>query len=378
MRNALNLVVDTMWEQYDLMKDHATHEFWDFGLHKPIPDSIYVVGRKQVIDNLEKFRHMIDDDRLVMIFANSAEGSSTLHGQLRRLGLLESARGKKLLVISGGDMDPDIPYLIHEHFLIRILDYAENKDAMTQGQSIFTKTDKPYKFLFLNGRMRPHRKYLWERLRDLDLLDSSIWTVLDCNMAGSRYFSLRDKGIERMDTETPLRRLDSDYEVDRYRQNQVDLSGVNRYIKHDIFGSEWGEVYINSKPYIDSYFSVVTETALEQPYSFRTEKIAKVLCVGHPWICATNRGFYRDLKNLGFRTFGHLIDESFDMIDNHQDRMDRVIERVFDLCQQDLGAFLTACQDVCKYNQDHLCEIVPRFRQDFPQQFWSFVQRYKS
>ena len=232
--------------------------------------------------------------------------------------------------------------------------------------------------MFLNGRIRPHRKYLWERFRELGLLDSSIWTVLDAHMAGSRYFSLLDNGIERMDTETPLRRLDTHYEVDRYRHTQVDLSGANRYIKHDMFDGEWGEVYINPAPYIDTYFSVVTETALEHPHSFRTEKIAKVLCVGHPWVCATNRGFYRDLKNLGFRTFAHVIDESFDMIDNHQDRMDRVVECVFDLCQQDLGSFLTACQDVCKYNQEHLCEIVPKFRRDFPHQFWSFIRQYKS
>jgi hypothetical protein len=98
--------------------------------------------------------------------------------------------------------------------------------------------------------------------------------------------------------------------------------------------------------------------------------------MGHPWICATSPGFYRDIHDLGFKTFEHLIDESFDSIDNHQDRMDRIIDIVGDLCNNSLSSFLAAAQEVCKYNQLHLIEMVPRIRSEFPNKFFNFIENY--
>jgi hypothetical protein len=51
-------------------------------------------------------------------------------------------------------------------------------------------------------------------------------------------------------------------------------------------------------PYIDTYFSVVTETIFDYPYTFRTEKIWKPMIMGHPFVAAANRGYYRDLHSV--------------------------------------------------------------------------------
>lgn len=371
------LVIDTMAEQYTLLKSYASAEFWDFSAHEPIPDSMYLLGRQQVLDNLQKFRNMAQDPRYTMIFGNSAEGSSTLLAQIEVLGIKDLIAEGKALLISGGDMDPSIRCLVHEHFLVRILDYQENVEAQAYTDEIFDVKEKPYRFLFLNGRARPHRKYLWERFRMSGVLDQSLWTMLDGRMAGSRLLRLaNESGKDLMDTNTPIRYLPPEYEIDRYRGNKpADMSYPHQFVKNEIFGDEWGEIYLNPRPYIDTFFSVVTETVLEYPYSFRTEKIAKVLAMGHPWICATSRGFYRDLRNMGFRTFDGIIDESFDEIDDTQKRLNRIHDLVVDLCHQDLGAFLDSCRDICKYNQQHLAEIVPKIKADFPEQFFGFVNR---
>jgi hypothetical protein len=84
-------------------------------------------------------------------------------------------------------------------------------------------------------------------------------------------------------------------------------------------------------------------------------------------------GFYRDIHKLGFQTFGHVIDESFDSIDNHQDRMERIAMIVDDLCQQDLASFLNECYNVCKYNQQHLAEVRTQTRKEFPDRFQQFI-----
>jgi hypothetical protein len=90
-----------------------------------------------------------------------------------------------------------------------------------------------------------------------------------------------------------------------------------------------------------------------------------IMC--HPFVVAANAGYYRDLKNAGFRTFGNLIDESFDMIDNAQDRADAVVAAVKDICYNGASSFLTAAREVCKYNYQHLREHNARERNRLPQ-----------
>jgi hypothetical protein len=121
---------------------------------------------------------------------------------------------------------------------------------------------------------------------------------------------------------------------------------------------------------------VVTETVFDYPYSFRTEKIWKPVAMGHPFIAVANLGYYRDLHNLGFKTFGHLIDETFDLIENSQDRVTRIATVVEDLCRQDLTQFLAAAEDICKYNQQHLAHMRGQVRKEFPERFFQFLRQY--
>jgi hypothetical protein len=72
-----------------------------------------------------------------------------------------------------------------------------------------------------------------------------------------------------------------------------------------------------------------------------------------------------------------VIDESFDLVENHQDRMDRIYTIVKDLCNQDLASFLSECRDICKYNQQHLQELIPRIRSDFPPQFFNLINTHE-
>ena len=138
-------------------------------------------------------------------------------------------------------------------------------------------------------------------------------------------------------------------------------------------GFEWGEIYLEARPYLDTYFSLVTETVFYQPWSFRTEKIAKCLYIGHPWICAANTGFYRDLRDLGFQTFDPIIDESFDSIDDPTDRLARIVAVIRDLCGQNMLQFMKAVEPICKYNQQHLLEFTARHRAEFATRLLTYI-----
>lgn len=373
-----NLVIDTMSEVYQELKPWADAEFWDFASHDPIPNSVYVLGRLQVVENQEKFKELAQDPRFVMVFGNSAEGSGTLVDQLNMLKLTTLVLEGKILIIGGGAMESCYPYIQHDHFLCRILDYPENHREIDRAGDIFSQTNKPYKFMFLNGRARPHRKYLWHKFQQQDLLKHALWTMLDSRPTISRQFNLKYNGINLMATTTPLQRLPAKYEVEQYRTTVISPGPAERtFVKNELFNYTWGEIYLQAEPYCDTYFSLVTETVFDYPYSFRTEKIAKPLAVGHPWIVASNAGFYRDMRNLGFQTFDSLIDESFDSIDNSQERMDRIAAVVNDLCQQDLTSFMQASESICKYNQQHLQYLSSKIKSEFADKFFNFIKQHR-
>jgi hypothetical protein len=369
------LVIDTLSEVYNQLQPWADAEFWDFNLHESIPGSIYLFGRQQFLDHRQRIIDMANSGEYIIVFCNAAEGSWTLQSQVQMLGFEDLIIAGKILLISGGEQQTDYPYVQYDHFLCEILRYEENLQEMTRIEEIFSKDSKPYKFLFLNGRARPHRKYLYERFKQLNLLEQSLWTMLDSRPTISRSFTLPDNGRNLMATNSELRCLPKHYEVSLYKETIIYPGPPNRtFVKNDLFNNTWGEIYLQAEPYIDTYFSLVTETVVEQPWPFRTEKIAKPLMIGHPFIVATSPGYYQDLHRLGFKTFGHVIDESFDSIENHQDRMDRIVDIVADLCQQDLALFQKECYNVCKYNQQHLQELVPQLQAEFPKKFFNLIQ----
>jgi len=370
MLNGRKLYIDGTCEIIDLLRPYMYREFYDFSQEPISQDSIYILGRKQLGDNAQRVREIIQQNQSDIILGNPHEGSETLMRHLQMWGVDDLARSGRLRIIGGGDMEDCYDYLLFDHFLPKILDYQENLLAIARCEEIYSLQNKPYKFLFLNGRGRSHRKYMRERFDQMGLLSQSLWTWLDTNPGGSRTFRILESGRDLMLESRPVQLLPQKYEAERY---SVDASITQAYAKYELFGGEWGEIYLNADAYIDTYFSVVTETVFEYPYSFRTEKIWKPIAMGHPWIAVANAGYYRDIKELGFRTFDTLIDESFDSITDNLKRIDRIIQIAQDLCKQDLNQFIRASKDICKYNQQHLAHMSQRVRQEFPGRFFQWM-----
>ena len=370
------LVLDTFCEVYDMLEPWMDYDFWNFSTHEIIPNSIYLISRKETLANIDKIKSIIKTNECIVVFSNPAEGSETLAGQCVAAGLHGLATTNKMLIIGGGDMDSRYAYLQYDSFLPKIFDYSENIAAAARHEEIYNKIHKPYKFLFLNGRTRPHRKYLLESFKLSGLLDQSLWTNLDTTDAQSQKLSFVYNGQDLMANRMSVHLLSSEYEYKDYRDPLTLAPDDVNFVKNYLFKNTWGEVYLQAEPYVDTYFSLVTETVFDYPYSFRTEKIWKPIAMAHPFIAVANRGYYKDMRDLGFKTFGHVINESFDLIDNNQDRIERIAAVVEDLCQQDLASFLKECYNVCKYNQQHLENMRHKVRNEFPERFRQFINKY--
>jgi hypothetical protein len=364
-----SVICDTSCEIYPEIQHLVDDTFWEFD--HPKENSITIFARQTVNRHHAKIKELATAGFFLPVLANPSEGSIVLKLQCQRLGLLELVQDKKLLLVGCGDMEPELNCLVYDCYLNRVIGYEQNIEQSARADEIYNKKNKPYKFLFLNGRTRPHRKYMIEKMRDANLLEHALWTNLDTTPVYHRIYNR-----ELLDRPSYIQLLPEEYEVEKYHSN-IQNQFEHLFVKHELFNNQWGDVYIRAEPYIDTYFSLVTETVFDYPYSLRSEKIYKPIAMGHPFVAVANRGFYKDLHNAGFQTYHSLINESFDQIDNHQDRLDRIAQVVEDLCSSNLNEFLVAAQAISKYNQQHMAEQGLKIQQEFPNRFWQFLQQHQ-
>lgn len=362
------LVVDRFSYVFDLLKPLVDDEFYVFANHTVIPGAVYVISRTQLGLNLAVIRELVEKQIITVVLSDPFEGSVVMKNNCGRLGINDLVTSQQISIITGGDLEPAYHSMTYDFFMTKVLG-SHNRNEINKYQQL-QKLNRPYKFLFLNGRSRSHRKYLIEYFKLTGLIDQSIWTNLDTVPAESQKITLWHDNRDLLLNETEIQLLDPKYEY--YKRTDTELPTTG-FVKYRLFDNTWADINLQADAYLDTYFSLVTETVFEYPYSFRTEKIWKPVAIGHPFIVATNRGYYRDLHNLGFKTFGHLIDESFDQIDNDQQRIERIANVVTDLCKQDLPAFVTAAKGVCEHNQQHLVATSSEVEQAFVPRFLNFV-----
>ena len=351
------LIVDEWAEVWDLLKPYADDKFWQW------PESFddqafYIVGRVALKENWTTITELANRHPGHIVFSNPAEGSETVLLQLKRLRISDYVRDGRIGLLTSGDLEPGWNYCKTDCYFTNIVEYTENKEAALLAALKHRQT-RPYDFLFLNGRLRPHRKYLIDGLRMRSLLDNALWTNL-CSDVAMKFTSQ----LTTQDHE-PIRLLPPEYEIGRAVQNQLTVDDEG-FVKHHLFGNTWGDAIVNHRCYTDTWFSLVTETIFDYPYTFRTEKIWKPILMSHPFVVAANRGYYHDLHQAGFRTFHSLIDESFDLIDRPEDRLSRIISVVDHICETGPGQFWAAAQDICKYNRQRLVEYNQQQRSQLP------------
>lgn len=97
--------------------------------------------------------------------------------------------------------------------------------------------------------------------------------------------------------------------------------------------------HVNPIWYNTTKFSVVVETETDKSHSSPSEKTYKTIAFQHPAIVWGASGMLNFLQNLGFETFSHIIDESYDKIDDYDLRLNKVSAEIIRLSQQKLEYF---------------------------------------
>ena len=102
---------------------------------------------------------------------------------------------------------------------------------------------------------------------------------------------------------------------------------------------------------------IVTETVFYYNKLHLTEKIFKPIVAQRPFLLAAAPGNLAYLKSYGFKTFDRWIDESYDNIVDHDQRLQAIVDQVHKLCSLSDGQLRDMHQEmmpVLEHNFNHL------------------------
>lgn len=105
-----------------------------------------------------------------------------------------------------------------------------------------------------------------------------------------------------------------------------------------------------------SYCHVVIETLFDADQSggaFITEKTYKCIKYGQPFVIVGTAGSLEQLRRRGYRVFDHVIDNSYDLIQDNTQRWLAVRQVIENLKQQDLEKWFLECLPDLQHNQQH-------------------------
>jgi hypothetical protein len=101
----------------------------------------------------------------------------------------------------------------------------------------------------------------------------------------------------------------------------------NQSLPNDTQDLDQGQRYISTDWYDNTYSSLVVETAQSGPV-FITEKTFKPLAFYHPFQVIAMPGVLAKLKEQGFETYSNLFDESYDAIEDLDQKLAVIINNL--------------------------------------------------
>jgi len=173
--------------------------------------------------------------------------------------------------------------------------------------------------------------------------------------------------------------------LDKMRNNDYSKNAIINFhssdkLRKDIFSdldAEYGKIHLEKTHWKDSYpvisyyektcFELVCETLGEidgDDTFFVTEKTLKPISMGHPFLILSTKHFLKNLRAMGFKTFGDFTDESYDDCDKVEDRIEILSKNLEKLDMINSKKFYNGTKDICKFNQSHLMYLSGRYKFD--------------
>lgn len=189
---------------------------------------------------------------------------------------------------------------------------------------------KPKYFDALLGSPKPHRDFVFKAVNDNQLNDKVVMTYGGDWKEGEFY--AKDYFIWEEGT-TPIGQTIGTADWADYCGQRVHLSQI-----------------IPIKTFNETAYSIIAETDYDNTLSCFTEKTAKPMIARRLFIAFTGYKFMHNLRALGFKTFDGVIDESYDLIKDDNERYTAAFEQVKWLCEQDQDVIYAKIKPIVEHN----------------------------
>jgi hypothetical protein len=108
------------------------------------------------------------------------------------------------------------------------------------------------------------------------------------------------------------------------------------------------------KDYESTDIEVVLETLFDDDRQHLTEKALRPIACGQPFILATTHGSLEYLRSYGFKTFSDVWDESYDLIEDSEQRLISIVDLMKQIANWDpklRSDKLTQARSIADYNR---------------------------
>lgn len=109
----------------------------------------------------------------------------------------------------------------------------------------------------------------------------------------------------------------------------------------------------NVQDYEQTNIEVVLETLFDDSRLHLTEKSLRPIACGQPFILVATHGSLEYLRKYGFKTFGHIWNEDYDLETDPCARLDKVVELMREIADWEADVFeskMKAAQEIAQYN----------------------------
>jgi hypothetical protein len=189
---------------------------------------------------------------------------------------------------------------------------------------------KPRYFDALLGSPKPHRDFVASAVKQYGLDNKFILTYggnWDDNVFYAKDYFIWEPGCE------PEENIIGTADWVRYHGHQCHLSQV-----------------IPMTVYNNTAYSIIAETDHDNTLSFFSEKTAKPIIARRLFVVFSGYKFLHNLKAQGFKTFDHVIDESYDLEFDDAKRYSMAFDQVQQLCSQPQQEIYEKIKDVVEHN----------------------------
>lgn len=219
------------------------------------------------------------------------------------------------------------------YYLIKTLESNRKFDRIDK---LEIPNEKPFIADVLLGQPKTHRWQILNRLREQNLdskclinFQNGKWSSLHLLSKEIQHFP--NWGVPNAYRSAALDVLENEH-VNRYIKSASEFEAVKTIAE---YGDDWFCRLIPNKIYDNAWYTIVSETHTSNRFFFATEKIAKPLAAGRIFVVASGKHYLKTLQSIGFQTFGDIIDESYDEIENEFERVDAMLQAFYQLIKED-------------------------------------------